>query len=294
MHTLLLHNPTAGSGDYDAENLVRLLTGAGHRVSPLETDSPAVRERLKDAIDLIVIAGGDGTIAKVLTAADHELAPVTILPLGTANNIASSLGIDGEISDLVAGLARGRKVTRELGSAEGGFGRRRFMESVGMGALAEALGPVNAQRVESDQKIEQGRRAIERSIDEMRPSAFELELDGDRSEEALILVEISKIPVLGPQLLLAPSAGPADGLFQVVTAGERDRTALRDWLTGEPDRAPAPVRVRVARDVRVGWRGTSSHIDDAFHDPSADASWLRARIDSRPITVLVPGRGHSA
>ena len=51
--------------------------------------------------DLVLVAGGDGTVAKVARClVDRDIAhriPIAILPVGTANNIARSLGIEGEV-----------------------------------------------------------------------------------------------------------------------------------------------------------------------------------------------------
>ena len=51
-------------------------------------------------------AGGDGTIAKVVTQLKDRETRVAILPLGTANNIARSFGITGPVEEIVGGLAQ--------------------------------------------------------------------------------------------------------------------------------------------------------------------------------------------
>ena len=59
-------------------------------------------ERLFDrAADLIVAVGGDGTVASVAReVAGHDV-PLAVLPVGTANNIAFSLGCDGPLDELI-------------------------------------------------------------------------------------------------------------------------------------------------------------------------------------------------
>jgi NAD kinase len=50
--------------------------------------SEAVKE-----VELIVVAGGDGTISSVLKELKFEHPPIAILPLGTGNNLARELGM---------------------------------------------------------------------------------------------------------------------------------------------------------------------------------------------------------
>ena len=57
---------------------------------------------LDDPGDLAVVAGGDGTVAKVaIGVADTDTPTAAVLPLGTANNIGKALGVFGDIRDLV-------------------------------------------------------------------------------------------------------------------------------------------------------------------------------------------------
>ena len=83
------------------------------------------------AADLYVVAGGDGTVGKVITGIRDRNIPVAIIPSGTANNIAKSLCIEGSLDTLVdchrdggAKLARQQRwledqASRHLGSEAG-------------------------------------------------------------------------------------------------------------------------------------------------------------------------------
>src|SRR6185369_915874 len=89
--------------------------------------------------ELIVIAGGDGTVQRVATELAWRELPLAILPLGTANNIATSLGIEGPTEALVAGWATARRSPLDLGVATGPWGTRRFIESVGGGLVSNGI-----------------------------------------------------------------------------------------------------------------------------------------------------------
>lgn len=286
---LLFHNPTAGDDQPSADDLIDMLGKSGCGVAYLASDSPDLKRRLHDPVDLLVIAGGDGTVAKVLTEIRGPTAPVTILPMGTANNLARALGIQAEIPELIVGFGDGRLVPLDFGMTEGPWGRQRFFESTGFGAIATALGPVNEAKVPSEEKIPQGRRAMKRVFHDLRPARLQLVLDGQPVEEELLMLELTKIASLGPKLCLAPSADPGDGLIHVASLPADRRALMMDWLD-DPDHGPAPLIARQAREVEVRWHDTPSHLDDYFHDEPDRPSVMRAWLEPSAVRVLVPGR----
>ena len=90
----LVFNPTAGGGQEEAD-IVSLLTGAGHKVRSRSTKGNW-RKLLQDPGDLVVAAGGDGTVRKVALATAEIGVPFALLSFGTANNIGKTLGLVGE------------------------------------------------------------------------------------------------------------------------------------------------------------------------------------------------------
>ncbi|HYX41298.1 MAG TPA: acylglycerol kinase family protein, partial [Pyrinomonadaceae bacterium] len=105
MRVTLIHNPKAGKGHPTGDELQTLIKEAGHKVLYQSAKEKKWQRALQTSADLIVVAGGDGTIRKVATRLAGSRVPLTILPLGTANNIAKSLGINGSFEQLVAGWA---------------------------------------------------------------------------------------------------------------------------------------------------------------------------------------------
>lgn len=93
MRATLIHNPTAGDGKVRREDLIDLLHKAG--IVPFYQSSKIgeLTAALAEPTDIVIVAGGDGTVAKVVTQMPDRSIPVAILPIGTANNIASSFGI---------------------------------------------------------------------------------------------------------------------------------------------------------------------------------------------------------
>lgn len=290
MKVLLLHNPTAGRDQASQDELTDLLSSAGCQVDYLPTDHPELPQRVTEPVDALVIAGGDGTVAKVLAQLNGDTAPVTILPMGTANNLARAFGIRASLSDLVSGLNHGRVVPMDIGMTEGPWGRQRFFESVGFGAIAQALGPVNKSKVPSKEKIPQGRHAMREVFQDMRPSRFQIRLDDQTVEEELLILELAKIASLGPRLCLAPEADPGDGFIHVASLPMDRRQAMLNWLDDPEDGGAAPMVIRRARRAEVTWHDTPSHLDDFFHEEPQGPCTVSAWLEPSAVKVLVPGR----
>jgi hypothetical protein len=96
VRALVLHNPTAGSGDVAADDLLAALAAGGVAARYCSTKQPEFADALGEPADMVVVAGGDGTVAKVIRHLRDRRLPLAILPLGGANNIACSLGITAD------------------------------------------------------------------------------------------------------------------------------------------------------------------------------------------------------
>ena len=101
MRVLLLHNPGTGRGDHSGEELTRLFAEEGHEVAYRHVKKGELRPEEATGVDLVAIAGGDGTVGKAVRALVAVDRPFLILPLGTANNIARCLGLPLRAEDIV-------------------------------------------------------------------------------------------------------------------------------------------------------------------------------------------------
>src|SRR6266481_1682468 len=108
---------------------------AGFIVDYFPANEGELGEVVGHPADLVVVAGGDGTVAKVVAAAMPEGPPIAIMPLGTANNIARSLGIEGRPDDIVASWAARKTRPFYPTSVSGPWGTRRLSEGIGFGAF---------------------------------------------------------------------------------------------------------------------------------------------------------------
>jgi diacylglycerol kinase (ATP) len=263
----LVHNPTAGDGQ-DVDDIVKLLTDAGHEVSHRSSKGDW-KKLLQDPGDLVVAAGGDGTVRKVALAAADRGLTFAALPIGTANNIAKTLGILGDARELVRSWDDGATVPIDIGEVQAPGASRRFVEGVGGGWIAELI--ARAEEVEDEFRLlgRETDRALHLLADLLRDAdaarwritADETDLSGD-----YLAVEVLNIRFVGPNVPLAPEADPTDGLLDVVVVADADRDGILDYLDQRLNLAsgvmPALRTARANRLHATAPAGTRLHVDD--------------------------------
>lgn len=128
--------------DLSVDELIRLCAAAGLDAEVREShDLPRAEDlaaRLAERPARLLVAGGDGTIHHLVNAfaASPEVAwpPFGIVPLGTANDFARSLGLSGDWRAALEVAARGAPRPIDLGWVNG----RRFLNAVHLGTMAES------------------------------------------------------------------------------------------------------------------------------------------------------------
>ncbi|MEN6343447.1 MAG: diacylglycerol kinase family protein, partial [Methanospirillum sp.] len=80
-----------------------------------------VRSAVYNGVPLVIVGGGDGTIRAVLPAVARQKVVLGILPLGTANNFARSVGVPMDLVGAVDAIASGRSTAVDLGVINGEF-----------------------------------------------------------------------------------------------------------------------------------------------------------------------------
>src|SRR3546814_10201531 len=101
LHAHIGHNPKEGDQDYIKEELITRVESQGFTCQYVSIKEKGWK-RFKKGTDLMVIAGGDGTVREVLkkllyrSILDESLT-VALMPSGTANNFAKSLGVSSDL-----------------------------------------------------------------------------------------------------------------------------------------------------------------------------------------------------
>ncbi|BAU41654.1 lipid kinase [Leptolyngbya sp. O-77] len=75
----------------------------------------------RDELDLVIIGGGDGTLNRVVDVLVETQLPLGILPLGTANDLARTLGLPQSVPDACRAIAQGKRRSIDLGWVNGKY-----------------------------------------------------------------------------------------------------------------------------------------------------------------------------
>jgi diacylglycerol kinase (ATP) len=296
MHVTLIYNPSAGDDGADGRSLQSLLEAHGHVVLAGSVKEDGWEHLLSEPAELVVAAGGDGTIRKVFRELATSDVAVTILPIGSANNIARTLGLaEKPLDELVAGLGEGARRPFDLGVASAPWGDAVVVESFGGGLFAEVIS--RAVRVEREEsKVDLGLQLLAEAIEDSAPREWQLETDGTDRSGTFLAVEAMNIRETGPNMPLAPEADPADRHLDLVRIRAEDREPLLGYvqsrLAGE---MPEPPPLDVVRAARLTMRPVAApalRVDDRlWPDDPVGAADVVVSTGELAVAVVIPELG---
>ena len=178
---ILVVNALSRKGRDTFDEAVEKLTAAGvelmdsHAVENPEIMEPVIKAAIAKA-PMVIVGGGDGTLS---SAVDHFLGAKTVfavLPLGTANSFARTLGLPLDLDGAIDVIANGRRKRIDLGCIDGDY----FANGAAIG-----LSPLIADTVPHSLKRYLGRIGYlvwaVRCAFKFRPFRLTVEQDGKRS-----------------------------------------------------------------------------------------------------------------
>jgi diacylglycerol kinase family enzyme len=267
-------NPASGGGKAAGVGLEEQARERGIEAVVLEPDrdlSALVSTAVADGADALGMAGGDGSLAVVATAACARGLPFVCIPVGTRNHFALDLGIArhdpvGALDAFTDGLERRIDIAEVNG--------RQFLNNVSLGVYGDAV----RRRGYRSAKL---RTLLETAAEVLGPSATAppLSVTDDRGHEhahpAVVLVSNNAYALDQP---LAPGTRPRLdggrlGVVVVDRPGERRRPPGRAWT------APS-VELVVSTPVHAGVDGEAVTLDPPLRF-AIRAAALRVRISSR-------------
>jgi diacylglycerol kinase (ATP) len=300
----LLHNAGAGDDDQpDGEALQALVRKAGHEVRYQSCSDDTWTAVLDDPVDVVAVAGGDGTVGRVAKKLIGRDIPVAPLPLGTANNISRTLKLtELTLEEIIGGWDLGRRMTFDAGVAKGPWGSRYFVEAMGVGLFACTIPVADRSQTlatlkDADAKVAYALRMLRQRLADCPPQSLELRIDGKDLSGKYVLFEAMNMEFVGPNLYLAPDIAPADGMLDVVlvTAQERDKLneSLATWQRGDLEHPNLP-RLR-AREIEMTWGGFEVHFDDepwpANNEEPPALAPIELRVEHEALSFLAPAAG---
>jgi diacylglycerol kinase (ATP) len=216
----LIYNPTAGreSVRRHLAEILETMEAAGYETSTHATSGKGDATREAERVvhhgyDLVIAAGGDGTVYEVINGiAGKEVRPTLgILPMGTSNDLANALGIPKNIHKALEILARGN--TREIDV--GKMNDRYFINIAAGGNLTELSYEVPSKMKTFLGQLAYYVKGVEK-LPGIHPYSITVEANGEVWNEEVMLFLVANSTRVGGFDKLAPLADLSDGLFDVL------------------------------------------------------------------------------
>ena len=236
---MLLVNPNAGKGEYKTvlAEILHTVCSGGWLPTVVFTrhagEAPGIVERHAKEFDMVACLGGDGTLSEVASGMmrleENERRPIGYIPLGTANDVARTLGIPFKPVEAAKGMLTGSPMRYDIGQ----FGFDNFFTYVA------AFGAFTDVSYGTPQETKQALGHLAYMLEGIRSLAkisdyhAIIEHDGGVIEDDFIFGAVTNsTSVAGLVRLDAGRVDLSDGMFEVLLVKKpSDLLALSDILT---------------------------------------------------------------
>lgn len=287
---LLIFNPSSGVTTSSPIQLMQVITAMQSNqitpevvlIQPGVDLSEIIARSLRRGIRLFVASGGDGTVNSTAASLVGSRAQLGIIPTGTRNNVALSLGIPADIQAAVALLANGRRLKVDIGVVENEKGRRVFLESCTLGLLS-ALFP-------SADDIQHGNLAaigdFLATLFSTPPTQMHLKINNRHEIDTQgHVIIISNMPYFGPNYKIAAKNSFVDGVLDVLVFANLTKLELLGTVVQRPDIALEDPRIHHYR-VKSVEASTLPPMPVTVDGLSMGNGPLRITIQRRALTVI--------
>ncbi|MDZ7648688.1 MAG: YegS/Rv2252/BmrU family lipid kinase [Cytophagales bacterium] len=203
-------------------------------VEVLETQFPNHAQQLavetvQKKVDVILSAGGDGTLHQVINgmmrmAHHYPLPPLGLIPLGSGNDFAGTAKITDDVSLLIDLLNTNQAKLTDIGKVVCRTKEDNQTVHYFINVCSVGMGPATVQRMETSVKwLPAGTRyllAIIQTFFSHKPEPIELKSNTWNWKGKARVVAVANGQSFGHQIYIAPDAIPDDGLFEVFVAAD--------------------------------------------------------------------------
>lgn len=288
----LLYNASAGSAYLaSADALAQALAEAGFRAELLETTHPELLPGLlAGLIGPVFVSGGDGTFRDtarhLLGRTDIQLG---VLPMGTSNNIARTLGLGGDPLEVARRYARVHVRPFDVGRVRAPWGEDVFFEACGCGIFAEVLHAYDPEQGKSPLRA---MKALLDILPGFQAQTLEVTVDDQPAPgPPLALLAVMNTQSTGNGLHLAPDARPDDGRLNLIRVNGAERDSLLAYgaalLRGDFHTLPS-VDALSGRHITVADQGQVFHIDHETRQSPQPGGTVDIEVWPAALRVLMP------
>jgi YegS/Rv2252/BmrU family lipid kinase len=290
----LIINPHAGKKLGLSTNLgtvgavEQALNEAGLRVTIQPTHAPGDATELasaavRDGCQLVIAAGGDGTVAEAAKGLLHSDTALGILPMGSIMNMARTLCIPRDLRQAALTIAAGTVLAMDVGRVADHM----FLEAGGVGLAAGLLGYFN--RLDSGARPRGVLRGTWRFVSHLGSPRMVIVADGRRFDVRALMVSVSNGPYVGAAYALAPNARIDDGLLDVVIFRGLGvvRLLVHLALLAGGRRLPPPPGVRLVRARSIEVKLVRRHRPLPVHADGAAVGITPTHFEVLPAALRV-------
>jgi diacylglycerol kinase family enzyme len=246
------------------------------------------RRAIDDAVDLVVVAGGDGTVRVVCAELARTGIPVAVLPAGTGNLLARNLGISLDLDVALTELLGGNERRIDSVLIEGDeLSSDRFVVMAGLGLDAAII----ADAPDELKKRVGWAAYVVSTLKNLNHPFVRVEIIVDNQtpvRRRARTVVIGNVGTLQANIPLLPDAQPDDGLIDAVVVAPRRIShwprlvlslVVKSWREQHVERFTGrQIQVTAATTVRRQLDG----------DTISDGRVLTASVDPSALVVRVP------
>ena len=243
---------------------------------------------VKDAVDLVVVAGGDGTVRIVCAELAGTDIPVAVLPAGTGNLLARNLGISLDMDDALAEVFDGTERRIDSVLIEGDeLTTDRFVVMAGLGLDAAIIADAP-----DDLKKRVGWAAyVVSTIRNLNSPSVRVEITVDDQppvRHRARTVVIGNVGTLQANIPLLPDAVPDDGLIDAVVLSPRRITQWPRLALSLVVKSMREQHVQRFTGRRIQVTAAKTVRRELDGDTIADGRSLSASVDPSALVVRVP------
>jgi len=237
---LLVVNPKSGTRSKEGlgECVAERLADCGISVGVAYTEGPGhavelATEAVGKGTDIVISAGGDGTVNEIASELSHTATSLGIIPLGSGNGFARSLGIPQDVGEALKIIGSGHSITCDRGIVNG----HPFYCTSGIGfdaAVSEKFAKTKRRG-----RISYVKNVLLEFL-KYQPEPYAIAIEGRVITERAFLIAICNASQYGNNAYIAPNAKLSDGMLDLIVIHDGSPLSTVkvgvDLLTGYLDR----------------------------------------------------------
>ena len=289
----VIYNPTK----FDDLSLLRRRVAAEVRAAGwrptvwLETtpDDPGrsmARRALEAGVDLVMVAGGDGTVRAVSSQLAGTEMPMALIPAGTGNLLARNLSIPLDTDAAIRLALHGRLQPIDMVTCTFDDGEERFVVMAGMGLDAQIMESTDSGLKKVIRSGAYAVAAVQNAVPDPFTATITLD-DAPPVRRQMVMALMGNVGTITAGMTLFPRATPTDGMVDLLLASP-DKVV--DWarlgaqiLTGQEMEGFTLTRARkvlIEADHPVPF--------ELDGDTAGSTRTLRAEVDQGALRIVVP------